>query len=449
MDNYNYDIYFNKNYHDDVYNNGNYFDAIYLGNKLWWKKQSKIILTGILSIIEYNSVNYCLASFQSDDWTNENSLHQRYYISEIQGSTITPLFNVTPENIYWQKVKLLEVGKTGFLLAYINSREKDLFTTIVPNESEKYLKYPFIKTDEKTPDFPCSYLVRIDKSHVEKRVSDGSNYYRQTYSIKPGEAYGNYIISKWSAENNEMLSSYTFPKFYSVSNLVQSFEIGLNMSDSPFLLKEKNIYFAGGYGSSSESKRCFFLYGDTNPVSDFGDIKSDMEYTLYLYTDISFNVPYTEIDNVLYMYGSYYDYDDKKYIDCIYSFDGTSLSIIDTMQDRFFTEKEYRIKCVNFNKFDDIYAVCHNVVSQSSNSAEKSFVKIIKGDIQKKIEIAPNKYIKNFCGFAENGEYISFFVEMLVKYDKFKVGMNLVNINKETLEIEIAEDISIDTQYIE
>ena len=127
MDNYNYDIYFNKNYHDDVYNNGNYFDAIYLGNKLWWKKQSKIILTGILSIIEYNSVNYCLASFQSDDWTNENSLHQRYYISEIQGSTITPLLNVTPENIYSQKVKLLEVGKTGFLLAYINSREKDLF----------------------------------------------------------------------------------------------------------------------------------------------------------------------------------------------------------------------------------------------------------------------------------------------------------------------------------
>ena len=447
MDNYNYDIYFNKNYHDDVYNNGNYFDAIYLGDKLWWKKQSKIILTGILSIIEYNSVNYCLASFQSDDWKMSDKI--RYYISEIQGYTITPKINVTPERIVFQQVKLLSVGETGFLLAYINSREKDLFTTIVPRESEKDLKYPFIKTDEKTPDFPCSYLVRIDKSHVEKRVSDGSNYYRQTYSIKPGEAYGNYIISKWSAENNEMLSSYTFPKFYSVSNLVQSFEIGLNMSDSPFLLKEKNIYFAGGYGSSSESKRCFFLYGDTNPVSDFGDIKSDMEYTLYLYTDISFNVPYTEIDNVLYMYGSYYDYDDKKYIDCIYSFDGTSLSIIDTMQDRFFTEKEYRIKCVNFNKFDDIYAVCHNVVSQSSNSAEKSFVKIIKGDIQKKIEIAPNKFIKNLCGFAENGEYISFFVEMLVKYDKFKVGMNLVNINKETLEIEIAEDISIDTQYIE
>ena len=38
---------------------------------------------------------------------------------------------------------------------------------------------------------------------------------------------------------------------------------------------------------------------------------------------------------------------------------------------------------------------------------------------------------------------------MLVKYDKFKIGMNLANINKETLEIEIAEDISIDTQYIE
>ena len=82
---------------------------------------------------------------------------------------------------------------------------------------------------------------------------------------------------------------------------------------------------------------CFFLYGDTNPVSDFGDIKSNMESALYLYTDVSFNVPYTKIENVLYMYGSYYDYDDKKYIDCIYSFDGTSLSIIDTMQDRFFT----------------------------------------------------------------------------------------------------------------
>ena len=41
MDNYKYDIYFNKNYHDDVYNNGNYFDAIYLGDKLWWKKSNK------------------------------------------------------------------------------------------------------------------------------------------------------------------------------------------------------------------------------------------------------------------------------------------------------------------------------------------------------------------------------------------------------------------------
>ena len=440
MDNYNYDIYFNKNYHDDVYNNGNYFDAIYLGNKLWWKKQSKIILTGILSIIEYNSVNYCLASFQSDDWVNENAMHQRYYISEIQGSTITPLFNVTPENIYSQKVKLIEVGKTGFLLAYINSKEKDLFTTIVPNESEKYLKYPFIKTDEKTPDFPCSYLVKIDKSHVEKRVSDGSNYYRQTYSIKPGEAYGNYIVSKWSAENNEMLSSYTFHKFYSVSNLIQSSEMGANISDFPFMCKENNIYFTGSYGSSSEIKRCFYLYGDINPISSFDDKLSSIKQ--FLYNDVSFNKPYTEVDGILYMYGSYYDYENKKYIDCIYSFDGTSLSVIDTMQDRF-------TQSTNFNKFNNISAICHNVASQSSNSTEKSFIKIIKGDIQKKIEIAPNKFIKNLCGFAENGEYISFFVGMLVKYDKFKIGMNLVNINKETLEIEIAEDISIDTQYIE
>ena len=59
MDNYKYDIYFNKNYHDDVYNNGNYFDAIYLGNKLWWKKSSKeISLSYIESIIIHDGMIY-------------------------------------------------------------------------------------------------------------------------------------------------------------------------------------------------------------------------------------------------------------------------------------------------------------------------------------------------------------------------------------------------------
>ena len=44
---------------------------------------------------------------------------------------------------------------------------------------------------------------------------------------------------------------------------------------------------------------------------------------------------------------------------------------------------------------------------------------------------------------------IAFFIRMIVNYGEFKIGMNLVNINKDTLEIESVENISIETQYIE
>ena len=443
MDNYNYDIYFNKNYHDDVYNNGNYFDAIYLGNKLWWKKQSKIILGEISSIIEYNSTIYCLASFKSDDWADENSSHQRYYISEIKGYTITPLFNVTPENIYAQRVVLREIGETGFLLVYIKTgkgtlQEDSLFSTVVPMEKNDRLFYPFNKTSEKMPDFTCSYLVKIDESHVEKRVSDGSNYYRQTYISQTGNESGYHVISKWNPENNEMIDSYTLHNSYSISNLIQSAQVGTNIADYPLLVRESNIYFKGIYGSPHID--CFYLYGDLSPTAGLeksaNSIKND------LYNSVNLNKPYICINDIIYMYGTYYN-EENKYIDCIYSFDGTSISIEKTMRERISESS------ISLNKFEDIYLIGNNITNQTSFSSEKYSIKIIKGDTQKNIEIAPKKYFSNFCGFIDNEECISFFIRMIVNYGEFKIGMNLVNINKDTLEIESVENISIDTQYIE
>ena len=104
---------------------------------------------------------------------------------------------------------------------------------------------------------------------------------------------------------------------------------------------------------------------------------------------------------------------------------------------------------ISLNKFEDIYLIGNNVTNQTSFSSEKYSIKIIKGDTQKNIEIAPKKYFSNFCGFIDNEECISFFIRMIVNYGEFKIGMNLVNINKDTLEIESVENISIDTQYIE
>lgn len=436
MDNYKYDIYTNKNYHSDVYNNGYYFDAIYLSDKLWWKKQGRIILDEISSIIEYNSNIYCLASFQSSEWE-----HKRFYITEIQGSTLVPKIDVTPENIYAQKVVIREVGETGFLLVYIKTgkgtlQEDSLFSTVVPKEKNNDLFYPFNKTSEKMPDFPCSYLVKIDESHVEKRVSDGSNYYRQTYVPQTGNESGYHVISKWDPENNEMIDSYTLRDSYSISNLIQSTQVGVNIADYPLLIKENNIYFKGIYGYPSID--CFYLYGNKSPIAGLeksaNSIKND------LYNSANLNKPYICFNDIIYMYGTYYD--ENKYSDCIYSFDGASIRIEKTMNERISGSS------TSLNKFEDIYLICSNITNQTLSSNEKYFIKIIKGDTQKNIEIAPKKYFSNFCGFIDNEEFISFFIRMIVNYEEFKIGMNFVNINKDTLEIESVENISVDTQYI-
>ena len=92
MDNYNYDIYFNKNYHDDVYNNGNYFDAIYLGNKLWWKKSNKeVYLHYIESIFMHDGMIYAGAVCG----VREDSVSQfSMFICTIEGNTIYPIIDI-------------------------------------------------------------------------------------------------------------------------------------------------------------------------------------------------------------------------------------------------------------------------------------------------------------------------------------------------------------------
>ena len=107
MDNYNYDIYFNKNYHDDVYNNGNYFDAIYLGDKLWWKKSKKeISLSYIESIFIHDGMIYAGAVCNIYE---DNKGISSMFICTIEGNTIYPIIDI--------KEKYLRgAGSNGFLL---------------------------------------------------------------------------------------------------------------------------------------------------------------------------------------------------------------------------------------------------------------------------------------------------------------------------------------------
>ena len=96
----------------------------------------------------------------------------------------------------------------------------------------------------------------------------------------------------------------------------------------------------------------------------------------------------------------------------------------------------------------DIIALSKNYIREAKTENDFLQICLIKNGIAKVINIAPIKNIFSFCGFWDNGDYISCFIHFRFMYNDI-FGLKVMNINKNTLEIEGYDDMTLDSQYIE
>ena len=415
MDNYNYDIYFNKNYHDDVYNNGNYFDAIYLGDKLWWKKSKKEVrLQYIESIFIHDGMIYAGAVCNVYE---DNKGTSSMFICTIEGNTIYPIIDI--------KEKYLRgFGSNGFLL-YSNGQHYYV------NKNSDVNAEP-IPVEEFVPDFPCSYIY--DKK--AERFTDGTYYY--TRRIFTENSVNIHVVSKYDNKTNELVDSVTLRNEYFLLNLIEEWSGG-NLVENTFYLNNGNVFLAG----RSESSDAFFKFGELSPTVVL-ESPSSIGGGTPIGTDIdkSYNARYFVTSEKTYTLGTLYDKNEKKYKRCVYSFDGSNIELVSTYS---VNDVSY---ILNISVIGDIIALSKNYVREAKKENDFLQICLIKNGVAKVINIAPIKNIFSFCGFWDNGDYISCFIHLRFIYNDI-FGLKVMNINKNTLEIEGYDDMTLDSQYIE
>ena len=414
MDNYNYDIYFNKNYHDDVYNNGNYFDAIYLGNKLWWKKSKKeISLNYIESIFMHDGMIYAGAMCSvKEDSIGQNSM----FICTIEGNTIYPIIDI--------KEKYLRgFGSNGFLLY---SRGQHYYV----NKNSDVNAEP-IPVEEFVPDFPCSYMY--DKK--AERFTDGTYYYTQKSVTENSVTI--HVFSKYNNVTNELVDSVALRNEYYLLNLTEIWSGG-NLNENIFYLNNGNVFLAG----RSTMSDAFFKFGELSSTVVL-ESPSSIGSGTPIGTDIdkSYNARYFVTPEKTYTLGRLYDADKKKYERCIYSFDGSNIELVSTYS---VNSVSY---CTNISVIGNIIALSKNYYQESKTDTEIFQIYLVKNNGSKIINIAPIRNIGSFYGFWDNGDYISCFIYYRIIYNDI-FGLKVMNINKNTLEIEGYDDMTLDSQYI-
>ena len=456
MDNYKYDIYFNKNYHDDVYNNGNYFDAIYLGNKLWWKKE--IFSTSLIemeSIIQNGTNFYCLATLQNKEWTDD--YYNRYYICKIESGVIIPFVDVTPRNmkivdeygyslIYTGEVTLRYATNDKFLIFYYYhevASYKGSFSFSCIVEKDKNEKYQIVKTDEKIPDFPCTFFLTSEDGKSKSFFADGDYYYdqiSQKTTIPPVQYYS--VVRKYDRETKEIIQTVNLPVGDNYIRNTNYF--------APMLINDTNKY-CSGYSINAGA-----LYN----MNNFNEIFSLTQYSNFYYQSITptsfypnnnwtrridcLNKTFLENNKSLYAYGPYKDLEANTQKYAIYHFDGTELKIKKIIEPEKITGY-----LENLNMIDNFLLLGKNVRGQTSNDTKTMHkITIINDSGVQNINIAPEFYIGDFCGFIKNDEYISIYVYFRNVYNDFS-GRGWLNINKNTLKIESFTNIEIDMTEVD
>ena len=414
MDNYNYDIYFNKNYHDDVYNNGNYFDAIYLGDKLWWKKSNKeVYLQYIESIFMHDGMIYAGAVCSViEDSKGQNSM----FICTIEGNTIYPIIDI--------KEKYLRgFGSNGFLL-YSNGQHYYV------NKNSDVNAEP-IPVEEFVPDFPCSYIY----DNKAERFTDGTYYY--TRKTVTENSVNIHVVSKYDNKTNELVDSVALKNEYFLLNLTEIWSGG-NLNENIFYLNNGNVFLAGRSASSD----AFFKFGELSPTVVLESPSSIGGGTpISTVIDKSYNARYFVTPEKTYTLGTLYDKNEKKYKRCVYSFDGSIIELVSTYS---VNDVSY---ILNISVIGDIIALSKNYIEEAKTENDFLQICLIKNGVAKVINIAPIKNIFSFCGFWDNGDYISCFIHFRVIYNDI-FGLKVMNINKNTLEIEGYDDMTLDSQYI-
>ena len=415
MDNYNYDIYFNKNYHDDVYNNGNYFDAIYLGNKLWWKKSKKEIrLQYIESIFIHDGMIYAGAVCNVYE---DNKGISSMFICTIEGNTIYPIIDI--------KEKYLRgAGSNGFLLYSVGQH-------YYVNKNSDVNAEP-IPVEEFVPDFPCSYIY--DKK--AERFTDGTYYY--TRKTVTENSVNIHVVSKYDNKTGELIDSVSLRNEYFLLNLTEIWSGG-NLNENIFYLNNGNVFLAGRSASSD----AFFKFGELSPTVVLESPSSIGSGTpISTVIDKSYNARYFVTPEKTYTLGTLYDNNEKKYKRCVYSFDGSIIELVSTYS---VNDVSY---ILNISVLGDIIALSKNYIREAKTENDFLQICLIKNGVAKVINIAPIKNIFSFCGFWENGNYISCFIHFRFMYNDI-FGLKVMNINKNTLEIEGYDDMTLDSQYIE
>ena len=416
MDNYNYDIYFNKNYHDDVYNNGNYFDAIYLGDKLWWKKSKKEVrLQYIESIFIHDGMIYAGAVCGVYE---DNKGISSMFICTIEGNTIYPIIDI--------KEKYLRgAGSNGFLLYsfgqhYYVNKNSDINAEPIPVE-------------EFVPDFPCSYIY----DNKAERFTDGTYYY--TRKAVTENSVTIHVVSKYDNKTGELIDSVSLRNEYFLFNLTETWSGG-NLNENTFYLNNGNVFLAG---RSGEFDSAFFKFGELFPTVVLESPSSIGGGTpIDINIDKSYNARYFVTQEKTYTLGTLYDNNEKKYKRCVYSFDGSNIELVSTYS---VNDVSY---ILNISVIGDIIALSKNYIREAKKENDFLQICLIKNGVAKVINIAPIKNIFSFCGFWDNGDYISCFINFRFIYNDI-FGLKVMNINKNTLEIEGYDDMTLDSQYIE
>ena len=414
MDNYNYDIYFNKNYHDDVYNNGNYFDAIYLGDKLWWKKSKKeISLSYIESIFIHDGMIYAGAVCNVYE---DNKGISSMFICTIEGNTIYPIIDI--------KEKYLRgAGSNGFLLYSFGQH-------YYVNKNSAVNAEP-IPVEEFVPDFPCSYIY----DNKAERFTDGTYYY--TRKTVTENSVNIHVISKYDNKTGELIDSVSLRNEYFLLNLTEIWSGG-NLNENIFYLNNGNVFLAGRSASSD----AFFKFGELSPTVVLESPSSIGSGTpISTVIDKSYNARYFVTTEKTYTLGTLYDNNEKKYKRCVYSFDGSIIELVSTYS---VNDVSY---ILNISVIGDIIALSKNYIREEKKENDFLQICLIKNGVAKVINIAPIKNIFSFCGFWDNGNYISCFIHFRFIYNSI-FGLKVMNINKNTLEIEGYDDMTLDSQYI-